>query len=52
MRKIGYALSGMVMGAALIAGPVVAAESADKFPSKPIRIMGQGAGSTADYLSR
>ena len=52
MKGIGYALSGMVMGAALIAGPVIAAESADKFPSKPIRIMGQGAGSTADYLSR
>ena len=52
MKYIGYALSGMVMGATLIAGPVSAAESADKFPSKPIRIMGQGAGSTADYLSR
>lgn len=52
MKYIGYVLSGMVMGATLIAGPVSAAESADKFPSKPIRIMGQGAGSTADYLSR
>ncbi len=52
MKYIRYALSGMVLGAALIAGPVIAAESADKFPSKPIRVMGQGAGSTADYLSR
>ncbi len=52
MKCIGYALSGMVIGAALLAGPVIAAEPADKFPSKPIRIMGQGAGSTADYLSR
>lgn len=52
MKCIGYAFSGMVMGAVLIAGPVFAAESADQFPSKPIRIMGQGAGSTADYLSR
>ncbi len=52
MKFIGYAFSGMVMAAALIAGPVFAAETADQFPSKPIRIMGQGAGSTADYLSR
>ncbi|MCX7143445.1 MAG: tripartite tricarboxylate transporter substrate binding protein [Proteobacteria bacterium] len=37
------------MAAAL---PAVAAESAATYPSKPIRIMGQGAGSTADYLSR
>ncbi len=29
-----------------------AADSAKDFPSKPIRIMGQGVGSTADYLSR
>lgn len=52
MKCIGFAFSGMVIGAVLIAGPALAAESADKFPSKPIRIMGQGAGSTADYLSR
>ncbi len=32
--------------------PVQANESADKYPSRPIRIMGQGSGSTADYLSR
>jgi tripartite-type tricarboxylate transporter receptor subunit TctC len=32
--------------------PLRAAESAAGFPGKPIRIMGQGAGSTADYLSR
>jgi tripartite-type tricarboxylate transporter receptor subunit TctC len=42
----------MVLGAALIAAPAFAAESAEQFPSKPIRVMGQGAGSTADYLSR
>jgi tripartite-type tricarboxylate transporter receptor subunit TctC len=29
-----------------------AADSAQDFPSKPIRVMGQGVGSTADYLSR
>ncbi|MCE9640631.1 MAG: tripartite tricarboxylate transporter substrate binding protein [Betaproteobacteria bacterium] len=39
----------LAMAAAL---PAVAAESAATYPSKPIRIMGQGAGSTADYLSR
>jgi tripartite-type tricarboxylate transporter receptor subunit TctC len=36
----------------LSAGVVQAADAAANFPSKPIRIMGQGAGSTADYLSR
>jgi tripartite-type tricarboxylate transporter receptor subunit TctC len=49
-RKKG--MQGIVFGAALAALTAVAAEPADKFPSKPIRIMGQGAGSTADYLSR
>ncbi|MBY0267504.1 MAG: tripartite tricarboxylate transporter substrate binding protein [Burkholderiales bacterium] len=47
--------SGMsVMACALLLGalPVQATEPADKYPSRPIRIMGQGAGSTADYLSR
>ena len=52
MKYIGYVLSGMVMGAAVTALPVVAAESVDKYPSRPIRVMGQGVGSTADYLSR
>ncbi len=49
MRKL---MSTAVCVAALIALPAVAAEPADKYPSKPIRIMGQGVGSTADYLSR
>ncbi len=56
MGKLKLAVQGAMLvaifGAALIAGPALAAESADKFPSKPIRIMGQGSGSTADYLSR
>lgn len=56
MENLKLAVQGTVLGAifaaALVAGPVLAAESADQFPSKPIRIMGQGAGSTADYLSR
>jgi tripartite-type tricarboxylate transporter receptor subunit TctC len=33
-------------------GLAQAADPAATYPSKPIRIMGQGAGSTADYLSR
>ncbi len=52
MKFIGYAFNGMVMGAALFTLPAVAAESVDKYPSRPIRVMGQGVGSTADYLSR
>ena len=52
MRNLKFAMQGVVFGALVFAGPVLAAESADKFPSKPIRIMGQGVGSTADYLSR
>ena len=52
MKYTGYVLSGMVMGAAVTALPAVAAESVDKYPSRPIRVMGQGVGSTADYLSR
>ncbi len=34
------------------AAPAPAQDAAANFPSKPIRIMGQGQGSTADYLSR
>lgn len=52
MLKLTAYLKGIVYAAVLIAAPAMAAESADKYPSKPIRIMGQGAGSTADYLSR
>ncbi len=52
MKSLKFGLTGLVFGTALVTLPAVAAESADKFPSKPIRIMGQGAGSTADYLSR
>lgn len=52
MRNVKLGMRGVVFVAALTALPGLAAESADQFPSKPIRIMGQGAGSTADYLSR
>jgi tripartite-type tricarboxylate transporter receptor subunit TctC len=42
------------MGACVMALPALAqaADPAAAYPNKPIRIMGQGAGSTADYLSR
>jgi tripartite-type tricarboxylate transporter receptor subunit TctC len=52
MKRFGIAFNGMMAGAVLMALPAVAAEPADKYPSRPIRVMGQGAGSTADYLSR
>ncbi|MBX3651856.1 MAG: tripartite tricarboxylate transporter substrate binding protein [Burkholderiales bacterium] len=52
MSSLKIGVQGIVVGAALLAMPAWAAEPADKYPSKPIRIMGQGAGSTADYLSR
>lgn len=52
MHNVKLGMRGIVFAAALMALPALAAESADQFPSKPIRIMGQGAGSTADYLSR
>lgn len=52
MHKLQLCCQGIVISAAFLAAPAMAAESADKYPSKPIRIMGQGAGSTADYLSR
>ena len=35
-----------------LATPALAQDPAANFPSKPIRIYGQGTGSTADYLSR
>jgi tripartite-type tricarboxylate transporter receptor subunit TctC len=42
----------IVAALALAAGPAPAADPVAGYPNKPIRIMGQGAGSTADYLSR
>ncbi len=38
--------------AVLLAGNVAFAQDAKDFPNRPIRIMGGGVGSTADYLSR
>ena len=52
MRNLYLNCKGIVVSVALLAAPAMAAEPVEKFPSKPIRIMGQGAGSTADYLSR
>ena len=46
------ALTGVIVLGAVLAVPASAADPAATFPSRPIRIMGQGAGSTADYLSR
>jgi tripartite-type tricarboxylate transporter receptor subunit TctC len=40
----------VALAALLFAGAALAQEA--QFPSRPIRIYGQGAGSTADYLSR
>src|SRR6266511_1239741 len=36
----------------LVAAPARAQDPAATYPAKPIRIFGQGMGSTADYLSR
>ena len=40
MRNLKRGLQGIVLGAAVLALPAMAAEPAEKFPSKPIRIMG------------
>ena len=48
--KLALAMAWLMAGTAAL--PALAADPAARFPSKPIRIMGQGAGSTADYLSR
>ena len=50
---VKYASALALLAAAMAATlPGWAAESAASYPGKPIRVMGQGAGSTADYLSR
>src|SRR6266850_326094 len=41
-----------VLAAFLLALPALAQDPAATYPNKPIRIFGQGTGSTADYLSR
>ncbi len=38
--------------ATITALPALAADPAKSYPERPIRVMGQGVGSTADYLSR
>lgn len=40
------------MALMLVLPGFAAAQTKDNYPSRPIRIMGQGVGSTADYLSR
>jgi tripartite-type tricarboxylate transporter receptor subunit TctC len=42
----------LVLAFFFLAGSALAQDPAANFPSKPIRIYGQGTGSTADYLSR
>ncbi len=42
----------VTMALALVSGAAQAADPAANFPNRPIRVMGQGVGSTADYLSR
>lgn len=51
MRK-GIVAGGVIALTCLSGTVAMAEESASQYPSKPIRVMGQGAGSTADYLSR
>ncbi len=41
-----------VCTATLLAAGVVQAQDAKEFPNRPLRLMGGGVGSTADYLSR
>src|SRR4051812_11148904 len=41
-----------LVAALFLAGLAHAQDPAASFPSRPIRIFGQGMGSTADYLSR
>jgi tripartite-type tricarboxylate transporter receptor subunit TctC len=42
----------LALALALAAAPALAQDPAATFPSRPMRIFGQGTGSTADYLSR
>jgi len=58
MQSPGFAPARAVRGLALVvsmafAGTALAqSDPARDFPQRPLRIMGQGVGSTADYLSR
>jgi tripartite-type tricarboxylate transporter receptor subunit TctC len=45
-------LKATVLGMTFFCAGAVCAQDAKDFPSRPIRIMGGGVGSTADYLSR
>jgi tripartite-type tricarboxylate transporter receptor subunit TctC len=44
--------AGLALSFSLLAGAALAQDPAAGFPSRPIRIFGQGTGSTADYFSR
>src|SRR3954469_17608598 len=48
VRRIAFVAAALTLQAAA----AFAQEAASRFPRRPIRIFGQGTGSTADYLSR
>jgi len=52
MKTLASFVAALFLAAALAATGALAQDSAAGFPSKPVRIFGQGTGSTADYLSR
>jgi len=52
MKKKAATLTALLAGAVVFAGIARAQDPAASYPSRTIRIYGQGIGSTADYLSR
>ena len=50
MRRIGSKCA--AFAALALSLPALAVDPAANYPGRPIRVMGQGVGSTADYLSR
>ena len=52
-RRSSVSTSNILLGFAVFLCPLLAnAQANDSYPNRPIRIMGGGVGSTADYLSR
>jgi tripartite-type tricarboxylate transporter receptor subunit TctC len=52
MKALASLVAALLFASLLAATEARAQDSAAGFPSRPIRIFGQGTGSTADYLSR
>jgi tripartite-type tricarboxylate transporter receptor subunit TctC len=52
MSAVASLVAALFLAASIVATQVHAQDPAAGFPSRPIRIFGQGTGSTADYLSR